>query len=210
MLHLRYQLEVSASNSYREGLPNLDHLLSLPKVNVHHAINDNIHSIGMTMEWIKEEDSISIFNVLGPGFSDIHIPVDLRPTEVQKRVPHHPWLDFFPSPTLRDNLITLQDEIDDGDLCQDLSAFWDTRNSPAGLLVWGPSWQASSWEVTESFLTKWGFLLYGCTTLLKSTNYWRVQRGEKPLVWKNYFTPQHPFLQQLKRRREACLYESQL
>ncbi|OOQ81969.1 hypothetical protein PEBR_40957 [Penicillium brasilianum] len=204
MLQVMAQLEIAASNSYRENSPNLDHLLSLPKINVQRGIFDNIRLIGMTMEWTKEDDSVSIFNAQVPGFSEFHIPLDLRPTEVQKRVPHHPWLDFFPSPTLRDNLIALQDEIDDEDLCHDLMAFWDTRNARAGLLVWGPSWQTNSWEVTESFLIKWGFLLYGCTALLKSTNFWRVQRGEKPLIWKDYFTPRNPFLQQLKRKRELC------
>jgi hypothetical protein len=210
ILQLMAHLEIAASNSYRESSPNLDHLLSLPKINVQRAIIDNIRSIGMTMEWTNEDDAVSIFNVQIPGFADFHIPLDLQPTEVQKRVPHHPWLDFFPSPTLRDNLIALQDEIDDGDLCHDLMAFWDTRNTRAALLVWGPPWQTSSWEVTESFLTKWGFLLYGCTALLKSTNFWRVQRGEKPLIWKDYFTPQDPFLQQLKKKREICTYNTQI
>lgn len=210
MPELMLQLEAEASKSYSESSPNLDHLLSLPKINVQRAIIQNIHSTGMTMEWTKEDDAISIFNLQVPGFSYLHIPLDLLPTEVQKRVPHHPWLDFFPSPTLRDNLIVLQDEIDDEDLCHDLMAFWDTRNTRAGLLVWGPSWQTTSWEVTESFLTKWGFLLYGCTALLRSTNFWRVQRGERPLIWKEYFTPQHPFLQILKRRREMRPCEPQV
>ncbi|KAF3386435.1 hypothetical protein F1880_000168 [Penicillium rolfsii] len=208
MLQLMARFEAAASNSYRESSPNLDHLLSLPKINVQRAIIDNIQSIGMTLEWTKEDDSVSIFNVQIPGSSYLEIPLDLRPTEVQKRVPHHPWLDFFPSPTLRDNLIALQDQIDDEDLCHDLMAFWDTRNARAGLLVWGPSWQTSSWEVTESFLMKWGFLLYGCTSLLKSTNFWRAKRGEKPLIWKNYFTPQDSFLQQLKKNREMCTYNT--
>lgn len=204
MPQLMFQFESAASDGYRESSPSLDHLLSLPKINVQRAITDNIRSIGMTMEWTKEDDAISIFNAHVPGFSDLHIPFDLQPTEVQKRVPHHPWLDFFPSPTLRDNLIALQDVIDDEDLCHDLMAFWDTHNTCAALLVWGPSWQTTSWEVTESFITKWGFLLYGCTTLLRSTNFWRVQRGERPLIWKDYFTPQDPFLQRLKKSREKC------
>ncbi|OOQ88352.1 hypothetical protein PEBR_13574 [Penicillium brasilianum] len=134
MPELMLQLEAEASKSYSESSPNLDHLLSLPKINVQRAIIQNIHSTGMTMEWTKEDDAISIFNLQVPGFSDLHIPLDLLPTEVQKRVPHHPWLDFFPSPTLRDNLIVLQDEIDDEDLCHDLMAFWDTRNTRAGVL----------------------------------------------------------------------------
>jgi hypothetical protein len=206
---LMLQLETAALNSYMKSSPNLDHLISLSKVNVQRAIIDNIRSIGMTIEWTKDDDAISIFNAEVPGFSHSHIPFDLRPTEVQKRVPHHPWLDFFPAPTLRDNLIALQYKINDEDLCHDLMAFWDTRNTHATLLVWGQPWETTSWEVTESFLTKWGFLLYGCTTLLKSTNFWRVQRGEKPLVWKDYFTPRLPFLQELRKKRGTYTYAYQ-
>ncbi|EPS30704.1 hypothetical protein PDE_05656 [Penicillium oxalicum 114-2] len=173
---------------YSASSLNLEHLLTLPKINVHRAIVENICSVGMTMDWMKEENSISIFNltmpvsVFVPGLVESSIPLDMQPTAVQRKVPHHPWLDFFPSPTLRDNLIILQDQIDDDELCHDLMAFWDTRNQRAGLLVWGPPWLTSSWEVTETFLAKWGFLLYGCTTLLMSTNFWRLQRGEKPLL----------------------------
>jgi hypothetical protein len=203
------QLETAALNSYLESSPNLDHLISLSKVNVQRAIIDNIGAIGMTIEWTKDDAAISIFNAQVPGFLESHIPLDLQPTEVQKRVPHYPWLDFFPSPTLRDNLIALQDTIDDEDLCHDLMAFWDTRNTSATLLVWGPPWETTSWEVTESFLSKWGFLLYGCTTLLKSTNFWRVQRGEKPLVWKDYSIQRDPFLQQLQEKRGTHPYMNQ-
>lgn len=209
------QVEAAArSSSYSASSLNLEHLLTLPKINVHRAIVENICSVGMTMDWMKEENSISIFNltmpvsVFVPGLVESSIPLDMQPTAVQRKVPHHPWLDFFPSPTLRDNLIILQDQIDDDELCHDLMAFWDTRNQRAGLLVWGPPWLTSSWEVTETFLAKWGFLLYGCTTLLMSTNFWRLQRGEKPLVWRDYFVPQHPFLQLLRSKRQGWISSS--
>ncbi|KAF3019995.1 hypothetical protein E8E15_006818 [Penicillium rubens] len=55
--------------------------------------------------------------------------------------------------------IAVQDIIDEDDLCHDLMAFWDTRNTGATLLVWGPSWEPENWEVTPAFLLKWGFLL---------------------------------------------------
>ncbi|KAF7718068.1 Uncharacterized protein PECH_002404 [Penicillium ucsense] len=166
MLRLFAQMEAAAA-SLGSGVDslNLDHLITLPKINVHRAIVDNVCSLGMSMEWMKADESISIFNVTMPAsvsgpVNYPHIPLDLQPTVVQRQVPHHPWLDFFPSPTLRDNLILLQDQIDDDDLCRDLTVFWDARNERAGLLVWGPSWQTSSWEVTETFLCKWGFLFY--------------------------------------------------
>jgi hypothetical protein len=173
-----------AFESYIHNSPDLDHLLSLSKLNIQHAIIENTRSIGMTMEWMQRDDAISIFNTPIPGSSVFSIPHSLRPTECQLRIPHHPWLDFFPFHNMRDNLIAVQDSINDEDLCHDLMAFWDTRNTGATLLVWGPSWDPENWEVTPAFLLKWGFLLKGCEELLMNTNRWRAKRGEKPLNWK--------------------------
>ncbi|CAG8026624.1 unnamed protein product [Penicillium olsonii] len=178
------QFESLALKSYIRNSPNIDHLLSLSRLNIQRAIIENIRSIGMTMEWMERDDSISIFNSPIPGFSTVSIPASLQPTEYQRRVPHHPWLDFFPFHNMRDNLIAIQDTIDDDDLCHDLMAFWDTRNTGASLLVWGPSWEPENWEVTPAFLLKWGFLLKGCEELVINTNRWRAKRGEKPLDWR--------------------------
>ncbi|KAJ5470934.1 hypothetical protein N7530_008291 [Penicillium desertorum] len=178
------QFESLALESYIRNSPNIDHLLSLSKLNIQRAIIENTRSIGMTMEWMERDDSISIFNAPIPGFSTFSIPASLQPTEYQRRVPHHPWLDFFPFHNMRDNLIATQDTIDEDDLCHDLMAFWDTRNTGASLLVWGPPWEPENWEVTPAFLLKWGFLLKGCEELMMNTNRWRAKRGEKPLDWK--------------------------
>ncbi|KAE8139409.1 hypothetical protein BDV38DRAFT_291450 [Aspergillus pseudotamarii] len=178
---LMRDFEKLALESYSKNSPNQDHLLSLPKYNIQRAIIDNTVAMGMTMEWMNDDDAVSIFNMLAPGISEAHIPASLRPTVVQRRIPHHPWLDFFPFPNLRDNLIAVQDEIDDEELCHDLMAFWDTRNTSPMLLVWGPSWVPENWEMTPAFVKKWGFLLGGCEELLQSTNSWRLKRGERPL-----------------------------
>ncbi|KAE8363026.1 hypothetical protein BDV27DRAFT_165741 [Aspergillus caelatus] len=179
---LMRDFETLALESYSKNSPNQDHLLSLPKYNIQRAIIDNTVAMGMTMEWMNDDDAVSIFNILGPGISETHIPASLRPTIVQRRIPHHPWLDFFPFPNMRDNLIAVQDEIDDEELCHDLMAFWDTRNTGPMLLVWGPSWVPGNWEMTPAFVKKWGFLLGGCEELLQSTNSWRLKRGERPLA----------------------------
>ncbi|GAB1195674.1 hypothetical protein APSETT444_004936 [Aspergillus pseudonomiae] len=165
---LMRDFEMSALESYSKNAPNQDHLLSLPKFNIQRAIIDNTVAMGMTMEWMNGDDAVSIFNMQGPGISEALIPASLRPTIVQRRIPHHPWLDFFPFPNLRDNLIAVQDEIDDEELCHDLMAFWDTRNTGPMLLVWGPSWMPGNWEMTPAFVKKWGFLLGGCEELLQT------------------------------------------
>lgn len=86
---------------------------------------------------------------------------------------------------MRDRLILTADMFDDDDLCHDLMAFWDTRNTGATSLVCGMPWDPRNWEVTEGFVAKWPWLLRDSPELLASTNSCRMSRGEKPLVW-NY------------------------
>ncbi|KAJ5769448.1 hypothetical protein N7520_004007 [Penicillium odoratum] len=183
-LQFREWFEKIAYQSYIQGSPNRDHLISLSRLNVHQAINENIAAIGMTTAWMQSDDSISIFNLKQPSYSVERIPHCLRPTFLQLHVPHHPWLDFFPFPSMRDCMILAGDGFDDDDLCHDLMAFWDTRNTAATLLVWGDSWDANNWEVTEGFAHKWKWLLRDSPELLASTNRWRKSRGERPIVWR--------------------------
>lgn len=185
------QFESLALQSYTNNSPTTDHLLSLCKINIKRAIMENIHAVGMTMEWTQRDETISIFNMPTPQLPEHLIPPSLRPTQCQRRIPHHPWLDFFPFPNMRDNLIAVQDVIDDDDLCHDLMAFWDTRNTDATMLVWGHPWEPDNWEITPAFLKKWGFLLRGCEDAMRSTNRWRAKRGEKPLSWKAALTMMH-------------------
>ena len=51
-----------------------------------------------------------------------------------------------------------------------------------GLLVWGEPWEVGSWEVSEGFVGRWGFLLRGCGEMVRATNGWREGRGEEALV----------------------------
>lgn len=188
-LQFRQWFETKAYQGYLYGAPNSDHLITLSRLNVHQAINDNIAAVGMTTEWMQSDDSISIFNLKQPSFSVEGIPPCLRPTFIQLRIPHHPWLDFFPFPGMRDCMILAEDSFDDEDLCHDLMAFWDTRNTAATLLVWGDSWDAKNWEITESFARKWKWLLHHSPELLASTNRWRRSRGERSLVWNDILSP---------------------
>ncbi|KAL4789010.1 hypothetical protein BDV19DRAFT_383450 [Aspergillus venezuelensis] len=82
-------------------------------------------------------------------------PPTLRPTPIQRHIPHHPWLDFLPFPRMRDNLIKASEHWDDEELCLD------------------------SWEATEAFLKKWPWVVRGCPELMYSTNAWRARRGER-------------------------------
>ncbi|GLA50162.1 hypothetical protein AnigIFM63604_006198 [Aspergillus niger] len=163
---IRHAFTILATQSYLTNSPRLEHLLSLSRLNVHRAINDNIRILGMTPAWIRPDDALSIFNnntiiTNNPSpLPDVDIstlPESLRPTALQRLVPHHPWLDFFPFPEMRDRLIVAATAgyLDEDELCRDLMAFWDTRNSGATLVVWGVPWDPWNWEVTEAFLAKW-------------------------------------------------------
>ena len=93
------------------------------------------------------------------------LPVGLRPTELQRSRAHHPWIDFFPSPVMRDNLLRVLDEWDEEDLCTDIMGFWDgTSTGPCGLIVWGEPSVPGNWEVTEGFVRKWGWVVRGVSS----------------------------------------------
>jgi hypothetical protein len=52
-----------------------------------------------------------------------------------------------------------------------------------GLQVWGDSWRIESWEMTEGFVRKWGWLLdERCEAIVRATNRWREERGEDILI----------------------------
>ncbi|XRM45628.1 hypothetical protein ABZX51_008707 [Aspergillus tubingensis] len=174
-----------AYESYFRGSPSADHLLTLSKLNVFRAFMTNMTILGLgnCTTWCDDDDALSLFNTLPPeAIQEKRLPVSLRPTKIQMQVPHHPWLDFFPLPRLRDNLCLMIDRFDDDELCHDVMGFWDNASDTCSLLVWGEPSDPANWEVTEQFLRKWPWVLRGCPELLKSTNRWRQKRGEKMII----------------------------
>ncbi|BCR99332.1 DUF3425 domain-containing protein [Aspergillus luchuensis] len=174
-----------AYESYFRGSPSADHLLTLSKLNVFRAFMTNMTVLGFgnSTTWCDDDDALSLFNTLPPeAIQEKRLPVSLRPTKIQMQVPHHPWLDFFPLPRLRDNLCLMIDRFDDDELCHDVMGFWDNASDTCSLLVWGEPSDPANWEVTEQFLRKWPWVLRGCPELLKSTNRWRQKRGEKMII----------------------------
>ncbi|KAJ5761731.1 uncharacterized protein N7511_005113 [Penicillium nucicola] len=173
----------SAYQSYSEGDPAAEHLFTLTKVNVFLAFTQNMRLIGWPPGWMNDDPNSRLSNSLSQKKSTLndysHIPINLRPTRVQITVPHHPWLDLFPLPKMRDNLIAAGQACDHDQLCHDIMGFWGEPNLQAGLLVWGKPWDVRSWEVTEPFLKKWQWVIRDCPELMSSTNTWRARRGEQ-------------------------------
>lgn len=60
--------------------------------------------------------------------------------------------------------------------------FSDDEIERRGIIAWSPPWDIAGWEMSEGFLSKWGWLFRG-VGVLAATNRWRVERGEEPLVY---------------------------
>ncbi|KAL4985923.1 hypothetical protein BDW68DRAFT_198480 [Aspergillus falconensis] len=181
ILQIMAQYEASARKDYSVGSPRVDQLLTLIQFNVFRGLVDNASLLRFSMDWLEEE-------TISPWYAGIsasqigYCPAYLRPTPLQLEIPHHPWIDLFPIPQMRDNLLLRYGDFDEAALCNDLVDFCDVSNDETGLIVWTTPWHPSGWEVSEAFLRKWGWVIKGCDDLVKSTNYWRGIRGEELLV----------------------------
>ncbi|KAH7129291.1 hypothetical protein EDB81DRAFT_808981 [Dactylonectria macrodidyma] len=185
-----------AYSEYMAGAHCLGNLPMLMGVNIFYALSRNATALGVSEEWLLC-DGESPYCLQGPGLGEHTLqtsrlplfdgPQSLRPTKMQLSIAHHPWIDLFPVPRLRDNLlaaISNDDPIDEDELCYDMVEVTDGGvKDKAALIIWGEPWDPRGWEVSELFLKKWGALLEGCWEMLEATNYWREKRGEKRLVF---------------------------
>lgn len=197
-----------------------DHLLHLVHYNVLRALHINKSILNDTTHFTKPslQDVITIFPstvAICDGFTIIHppgstqsLPQSLYPTPLQMSQAHASWINNFPFPRLRDNLIQYEDTFDSFELLYDLFGELITTNltfpshtstfhsidvdeddiaaRKNGLIVWGESWDIGAWELTPGFVRKWGLLLDGCEELIEITNRWRATRGEESLRLDNF------------------------
>lgn len=167
----------------RLGSPRTDHVLVLVKFNVLRALISNGADLGYTAgEGVYSDAALSPFtDPSNPMWHVRSVSGALQPTNLQRQIPHHPWIDILPSPVMRDNLLLARDTYDVMELCADLVGFFSADKGRTGMVVWREPWDIAGWEVTESFVNYWGWTIQGCEQLIQSTNYWREQRGERPL-----------------------------
>ena len=125
----------------------------------------------------------SVFKILKP---------DLRPSREQIVIQHHPYLDIIPFPTLRKNLITHQQDIDEDEVFHDMLTglvCWGgagmgrrDRDISTGNATTGTPWDFRSWEARSWFLKKYWTLLGGEDgELVRQSEWWRSMRGDDPL-----------------------------
>ncbi|KAG0649462.1 hypothetical protein D0Z07_4458 [Hyphodiscus hymeniophilus] len=184
-------------------LPADQKLLTLLHFNLVRALLRNVYLLGLNPD-LMDDDILSPFLDTSGTTPDLQkLPPTLQPTHLQKTVPHHPEIDCFPFPRYRDNFLRAGTTIDETELCFDVlfGVEIDVHGNQVprppsqncndmgvgcggrtGLIVWSDPWLQSSWEVEQDFASKYKGLLKGCDALIKSSNLWRQQRGEEPLV----------------------------
>ncbi|GKU08621.1 unnamed protein product [Fusarium langsethiae] len=180
-----FALASMAYLDYTMNAPRISQLPLLITLNVNIAIAKNATLLGFDRALMCIDEAISPFNQNGPLPPSYNPPRVLEPTPVQKSILHHPWLDIFPFPKFRDNIILAADAelLDDGELCEDVAEANLQNTERPSLIVWGDASLPHSWEASPLFLWKWGWLLQGCPEMLEATNRWRQSRGERVLHW---------------------------
>lgn len=176
------RLETTAHRYYMMGSPRTDLLLHLVQLNLTRALMENAKILGLTSDKLHDE-ALSPFNTAGPWQYDFErsLPPSLQPTMIQRSILHHPWLDLLPIPQMRDNLISVGDFEEEEQLCLDMKGCGSARSGNTGIIVWSDPWDPTGWEVTDSFARSWGWVIWNCRDLAKSTNHWRAKRDERPL-----------------------------
>ncbi|KAL1866706.1 hypothetical protein Daus18300_006650 [Diaporthe australafricana] len=183
-----YTFTQRAYADYMLRCPRPAHLPILVRINILNAVARNATALGFPIEMLCHDEAVSPFNQQGPHLPSAPVPLPscpatLRPTPLQLAMAHHPWIDLFPVPRMRDNVLraVALGLLDEDELCADLVNTDEGHTEGPSLIVWGESWDPSGWEATVPFVRKWGWLMQGCPELLVATNAWRERRGERRL-----------------------------
>jgi hypothetical protein len=89
-------------------------------------------------------------NPVGPD-----VPEPLHPTSLQLTTVHPQWIDRFPFPRMRDNMITLLSIINEEEFLADLFCLTSFTLEPGTA-----SWDPRGWKIGKEFSEKWGYLFY--------------------------------------------------
>ncbi|KFY41785.1 hypothetical protein V494_02798 [Pseudogymnoascus sp. VKM F-4513 (FW-928)] len=97
------RFEAWAGHIRRATNPSPNHLPMLIKFNVWRAFVSNTLTLGLSVEQQGDDDALSPFTTNSPPISN-PVPPALVPTALQRRIPHHPWVDILPFPQLTAHL----------------------------------------------------------------------------------------------------------
>ena len=163
--------------SYTRADPCADHYLKLIQFNIIDGFTRNAAALGYHFDWLICA-ATSPFGCHGQSLNPIlmtatAMPSSLVPTSMQLTTRHHPWLDLFPIPRMRDNLLiatSILSPQDEQMLFDDVMDPGGGKHEWTGLFVWGEPWDPQSWEVSIPFLRKWAWVIRGCPEIMTSTN----------------------------------------
>ena len=132
-------------------------------------------------------DSVSPFADPAMAFANFdHLPLNLRPTRVQKTIQHHPIIDLMPWPTVRDKLIYVLSQPAQyrppkaGSPTALLEFVYDVEDSAEGVRIWGEDpYSDQSWEVGEKVFKNWWWAFDA--NVIRRSNQLRQSRGAKLL-----------------------------
>jgi hypothetical protein len=152
-----------------EGLRNLEAQASDPTVDSHfikiHGTTSSaaFFEIACILDLACQQNSG--FNIQAPAWT---IPAPIKPTLSQGIIPHKPYVDMVPWPSLRDKLLRCANTINETEFVVDMVS--------QDLVIWGTRpWDPRSWEVGPVFAKKWWFLMD--EDIIETSNFWRSQRG---------------------------------
>ncbi|KAK8087575.1 Aryl-alcohol dehydrogenase [Apiospora hydei] len=123
--------------SYMMADPHADHRLKLIQLNTINGFTRNAAALGFSFDWLICE-LVSPFGLISQ-LSPPPAPSSLAPTSMQLSTRHHPWLDLFPFPKMRDNLLVATAVLsaeDEQRLFDDIMESGGGRSEWAGLVVW--------------------------------------------------------------------------
>ena len=141
------------------GIPRPTYLPVLIRLNVLNAVAFNAKLMGFPPEGLCDDDFISPYSEKRPRLPSLRMPAAscpnvLTPTTVQREIPHHPWIDLFPFPRLRNNVLYAVHAgvFHEDELCTETLSVeaGDLRDKPT-LIVWGESWDFRGLEANISF-----------------------------------------------------------
>ncbi|KAL7921482.1 hypothetical protein ACQKWADRAFT_321322 [Trichoderma austrokoningii] len=186
--HARALAPTSAATATASAWQNLrhcllsEHLLHLIHFNVLRGLSINKKVLmPSTFRECSSPPSVTLRRIL-PHMPDeriltaLRFPENLAPTRLQLARAHSSWIDVFPFPEMRDNLIRYENYFSHAEFLTDLLGSLnclegacdlprnrmmpgckdgDDAHDRRGLILWGEPYQRDSWEVMPGFLRKW-------------------------------------------------------
>ncbi|TQV96053.1 hypothetical protein V2A60_003499 [Cordyceps javanica] len=125
----------------------------------------------------------------GGGTPAHQLPPTWQPTATQILMPHHPFLDFLPWPSVRDKVIQIF-SLPEGSRPPSAAGpmglanlAYDIEDNSEGVRIYGDDpYDAACWEVGQVFFQRWWFLFD--RDIITTSNRWRRLRGAPPLAIK--------------------------